>query len=181
VIGKAVRKTVSGLVKILFPNGEVTQEELGENGWPLPHGGFGIERYREAEDGRRHFRKESVQRGFSYVQAKKTELGIACDLETSDLHVEVIDLLGNRVEAEVGIAFFVASYSALRKAPVSPALLVLGDMSVQGNITSPVAYGAASGSEGQRCEARSHSYREQAELPRCERRHYEACRSRFLW
>ncbi len=50
------------------------------------------------------------------------------------LHVEVIDLLGNRVEAELGVAFFVASYSALRKAPVSPALLVLGDMSVQGNI-----------------------------------------------
>ena len=50
------------------------------------------------------------------------------------MHVEVIDLLGNRVEAEIGVAFFVASYSALRKAPVSPALLVLGDMSVQGNI-----------------------------------------------
>ena len=50
------------------------------------------------------------------------------------MHVEVIDLLGNRVEAEVGVALFVASYSALRKAPVSPALLVLGDMSVQGNI-----------------------------------------------
>jgi len=78
--------------------------------------------------------KESVQRAFSYVQAKKAELGIARDLETSDMHVEVIDLLGNRVEAEIGIAFFVAAYSALRKAPVSPALLVLGDMSVQGNI-----------------------------------------------
>ena len=42
--------------------------------------------------------------------------------------------MGNRVEAEIGVAFFVAAYSALRKAPVSPALLVLGDMSVQGNI-----------------------------------------------
>jgi ATP-dependent Lon protease len=78
--------------------------------------------------------KESVQRAFSYVQAKKAELGIARDLETSDMHVEVIDLLGNRVEAEIGIAFFVAVYSAFRKSPVSPALLVLGDMSVQGNI-----------------------------------------------
>ena len=35
---------------------------------------------------------------------------------------------------EIGIALFVAAYSALRKVPVSPALLVLGDMSVQGNI-----------------------------------------------
>jgi ATP-dependent Lon protease len=69
--------------------------------------------------------KESVQRTFTYVQAKKADLGIARDLETSDLHVEVVDLLGSRVEAEVGIAFFVASYSALRKASVSPALLVL--------------------------------------------------------
>jgi ATP-dependent Lon protease len=78
--------------------------------------------------------KESVQRAFSYLQAKKNELGIPRDLDTSDLHVEVIDLLGNRVEAELGVAFFVAAYSSLRRAPVSPALLVLGDMSVQGNI-----------------------------------------------
>jgi ATP-dependent Lon protease len=78
--------------------------------------------------------KESVQRAFSFLQAKKTDFGVARDLDVSDLHVEVIDLLANRVEAEIGIAFFVACYSALWKAPVSPALLLLGDMSVQGNI-----------------------------------------------
>jgi ATP-dependent Lon protease len=78
--------------------------------------------------------KESVQRAFSFLLAKKTDLGIARDLDVSDLHVEVIDLLANRVEAEIGVAFFVACYSALRKAPVIPALLLLGDMSVQGNI-----------------------------------------------
>ena len=77
--------------------------------------------------------KESVQRAFSYLQAKKADLGIARDLDVSDIHVEVIDLLANRVEAELGVAFFVACYSALRKAPVGPALLILGDMSVQGN------------------------------------------------
>ncbi len=59
---------------------------------------------------------------------------MARDLDVSDIHVEVIDLLANRVEAELGVAFFVACYSALRKTPVSPALLILGDMSVQGNI-----------------------------------------------
>ena len=52
----------------------------------------------------------------------------------ADLHVEVVDLLANRVEAELGVAFFVACYSALRKTPASPALLILGDMSVQGTI-----------------------------------------------
>ena len=78
--------------------------------------------------------KESIARAFSYLQSRKSELAIARDLDTSDLHVEVIDLLGNHIEAEIGVAFFVAAYSALRKAPVAPALLVLGDMSVQGNI-----------------------------------------------
>jgi ATP-dependent Lon protease len=34
----------------------------------------------------------------------------------------------------VGIAFFIACYSAIHKAPMSPALLVLGDLTVQGNI-----------------------------------------------
>src|SRR5204863_7176576 len=55
-------------------------------------------------------------------------------VDTSDFHVEVIDLLGNKVEAEIGVAFFVAAYSILRKAAAQPALLVLGDMSIQGNI-----------------------------------------------
>jgi ATP-dependent Lon protease len=205
---KAVRKTVSGLMKILFPHGEVTLEELAEI---LEFALEGRRRVKEQlkkmgsfeyyqtsfsytlqETGEEKFvgvpeqggrdlistdplapgtvytagvtsdgtvglyrlevslstgagklkmaggvsgaMKESVLRAFSYLQAKKSELGIARDLDTSDIHIEVIDLLGNRVEAEVGVAFFLACYSAMRRVPVSPALLVLGDMSVQGNI-----------------------------------------------
>jgi ATP-dependent Lon protease len=45
-----------------------------------------------------------------------------------------MDLLGNKVTAELGVAFFVAAYSALRKAAPQAALLVLGDLSVQGNV-----------------------------------------------
>ena len=33
--------------------------------------------------------KESVQRAFSFLLARKADLGIARDLDTSDLHVEV--------------------------------------------------------------------------------------------
>jgi ATP-dependent Lon protease len=205
---KAVRKTVSGMMKILFPHGEVTQDELAE---VLEFALEGRRRVKEQlkkmgsfeyyqtsfsytlqETGEEKFvgvpeqggrdlistdplspgtvytagvtsdgtvglyrlevsistgtgklklaggvsgaMKESIQRAFSYVQAKKSDLGIARDLDNSDVHVEVIDLLANRVEAEVGVAFFIACYSAFRKAPVSPALLVLGDMSIQGNI-----------------------------------------------
>lgn len=78
--------------------------------------------------------KESVQRAFAYMQTHKGELGVGRDLDTSDLHVEVIDLLANRVETEIGVGFFAAAMSALRKHPLAAALLVLGDMSVQGNI-----------------------------------------------
>jgi ATP-dependent Lon protease len=205
---KAVRKTVSGLMKILYPHGEATADELAEllelalegrrrvkeqlkkmGSFEYYHTSFS---YTLQESGEERFvgvpeqggrdlisadplapgtvytagvtadgtvglyrlevsvatgtgklkmaggvagaMKESVQRSFSYLQAKKSDLGIARDLDGSDLHVEVIDLLGNRVEAELGVAFFVACYSALRKMPVSPALLVLGDLSVQGNV-----------------------------------------------
>ncbi|WP_421378510.1 protease Lon-related BREX system protein BrxL [Paraburkholderia sp. DD10] len=205
---KAVRKTVSGLMKILYPHGGVTHDELGEilelalegrrrvkeqlkkmgsfeyyhtsfsytlqetgeekfvgvpeQGGrdliaidPLPpgtaytagvtsDGTVGLYRMEVSmSNGTGKLRlaggvsgtmKESVQRAFSYLQAKKSELGVARDFDVADFHVEVIDLLANRVEAELGVAFFVACYSALRKAPVSPALLILGDMSVQGNI-----------------------------------------------
>ena len=205
---KAVRKTVSGLVKILFPHGEVTRDEVAEllelalegrrrvkeqlkkmGSFEYYHTSFsytvqdtGEERFVGVpEQGGRDlisadplapgtvysatvssdgtvglFRievsissgtgklrlaggvagatKESVQRAFSFLHARKSELGVGRDLDVSDIHVEVIDLLANRVEGEVGVAFFVACYSALRKAPVGPAILLLGDMSVQGNI-----------------------------------------------
>lgn len=78
--------------------------------------------------------KESVQRAFAYLQAHKGELSIARDLDNSDFYLEVIDLLVNRVEAEIGVGFFAAMMSALRGSPLAPALLILGDMSVQGNI-----------------------------------------------
>lgn len=78
--------------------------------------------------------KESVGRAFSYLLANKNAFGVGRGVDTSDFHVEVIDLLGNKVVAEIGVAFFIAAYSILRKASPQPALLVLGDMSIQGNI-----------------------------------------------
>ena len=78
--------------------------------------------------------KELINRAFSYMLARKTELTIGRELDVSDFHVEVIDLLNNRVEGEIGLAFFVAAFSALKKAAPAAALLILGDLSVQGNI-----------------------------------------------
>lgn len=78
--------------------------------------------------------KESVNRAFAYMQSNAAELGIGRDLGVSDFHIEVIDLLANRVDIEIGVAFFTAMMSALRRHPLAAGLVVLGDMSVQGNL-----------------------------------------------
>ncbi|MFC1805505.1 protease Lon-related BREX system protein BrxL [Planctomycetota bacterium] len=205
---KAVRRTVSGMVKVLHPHGEVPREDLeetlalavegrrrvkeqlkkmgsfeyyrtsfsytvnetGEERFvgvpeqggrdlistdPLPPGtvyaasvsGDGtVGLYRievntssgtgklKPAGGVTGAMKESIQRAFAFLLANKTELGVAREVDSSDFHVESIDLLGNRVETEVGVAFLIACYSVIRKAPALPALLVLGDLSIQGNI-----------------------------------------------
>lgn len=43
-------------------------------------------------------------------------------------------LLSNQVPCEAGIALLVAIYSALKKQSVLPGLVILGDLSIQGNI-----------------------------------------------
>lgn len=78
--------------------------------------------------------KESIQRAFAYVQSHKIEMGMAQAVATTDFHVEAIDLLSNKVPCDMGIALVVAIYSAIKKQPVRPALVVMGDLSIQGNI-----------------------------------------------
>jgi ATP-dependent Lon protease len=78
--------------------------------------------------------KEACQRAFSYMQTHKGELGLGREIESHDFFVEGVDLLGSRVPCEAGVAFFVAAISALRRAPLLGGTLVLGDMSIQGNI-----------------------------------------------
>jgi len=78
--------------------------------------------------------KESIQRAFAYVQGHKVAMGIAQAVDTTDMHVEAIDLLSNRIPAEIGIAFVVALQTALKSQSALPALVILGDLSIQGNI-----------------------------------------------
>jgi len=78
--------------------------------------------------------KESVQRAFGYLHANKARLGIGQDFDTTDFHVEAIDLLQNHVACECGLAFIVAIISSIKRLPVQAALVILGDISIQGNI-----------------------------------------------
>lgn len=82
--------------------------------------------------------RASFQRAFSYLLGHKVQLGVAQLLEASDVHVEAIDLLANRVSCEAGVALIVAVLSALKKQNLPPAHVILGDVSIQGNI-KPVA------------------------------------------
>lgn len=205
---KAVRKTVSGLVKLVYPHGEVTKEELAElteialegrrrvkeqlkkmGSFEYHQTSFSYidtdtreERYVGVpEEGGRALiaadplapgslytacvddqgkvglyrlevgcaagtgklrisggvdsaMRESINRAFAYIQGHKVNMGIAQAFDTTDFHVEAIDLLTNRVSCDAGIALVIAVYSALRKHAAVPGLLVLGDLSIQGNI-----------------------------------------------
>ncbi len=205
---KAVRKTVSGLTKLLYPHGEISREELAElvevalegrrrvkeqlkkmgsfeyhqtsfsyidnetreeryvgvpeqggrdtiSSDPLAPGSVytasvddqgkvGLYRIEvgcspgtgklKIAGGLEGTMKESIQRAFAYVQGHTMELGIGQTIKITDLHVEAIDLLSNRVPADAGIAFIVAVYSALKKQSSTAALVIMGDLSIQGNI-----------------------------------------------
>ena len=78
--------------------------------------------------------RESIQRAFAYLAAQKVKIGISQQVDTTDFHVEGIDLLSNHVPCEAGVALIVAVYSAIKKQSVLAGLVILGDLSIQGNI-----------------------------------------------
>lgn len=80
--------------------------------------------------------KESIQRAFAYLAAQKAKIGISQHVDTTDFHVEGIDLLSNHVPCEAGIALIVAVHSAIKNQSALAGLVILGDLSIQGNIKS---------------------------------------------
>lgn len=207
---KAVRKTVSGLIKLIYPHGEMTRDELAEitelaiegrrrvkeqlkklgsfeyyqtsfsyidnetreerfvgvpeqggrdmiASDPLApgsvytasvddHGKVGLYRLEvgcspgtgklKIAGGIDGTMRESIQRAFAYLAAQKVKIGISQQVDMTDFHVEGIDLLSNHVPCEAGVALIVAVYSAIKKQSVLAGLVILGDMSIQGNIKS---------------------------------------------
>jgi ATP-dependent Lon protease len=78
--------------------------------------------------------RESIATAFDYLRSRRRELGIEKDLDSYDLHVQVVDLMAGKEGSEAGVAFFVALYSLLKERPVQAGLVVLGEMTIQGNI-----------------------------------------------
>ncbi|MBE0697223.1 MAG: ATP-dependent Lon protease, partial [Anaerolineaceae bacterium] len=78
--------------------------------------------------------KESILTAFDYVRANKNHLGIDRDMESYDFHVQIVDLMQTKEGSQGGVAFFIALYSLLREKPPLAGLVVLGEMTIQGNI-----------------------------------------------
>jgi ATP-dependent Lon protease len=78
--------------------------------------------------------KDSIITAFDYARARKREFGIEKELDSYDLHTQVIDLVAGCEGGGVGVAFFVALYAALKDQAVQPAMVVLGDLTIQGNV-----------------------------------------------
>jgi ATP-dependent Lon protease len=78
--------------------------------------------------------KESLSRAVSYLQSVKDKLALAPVLAQKDICAEAVDLTGGRVEAACGVAFFVALMSVIQNRRVQAGTVVLGDLTIQGNL-----------------------------------------------
>lgn len=83
--------------------------------------------------------KESLNRAFSYLQSVKDKLGLTSILAQKDVYAEAVDLSGGRIECPCGVAFFAAMISAVRNRRVQAGTVILGDLTIQGNIKGPAS------------------------------------------
>ena len=81
-----------------------------------------------------HGLKESLNRAFSYLQSTKDRLGLVQVLAQKDLYAEAVDLSGSHIECPCGVAFFVAMISAIQNRRIQAGTVILGDLTIQGNI-----------------------------------------------
>jgi ATP-dependent Lon protease len=83
--------------------------------------------------------KESLSRAFSYLQNVKDKLGLTQMLAQKDIYAETVDLSGGRIDCPCGVAFFAAIISAIRNRQVQAGTVILGDLTIQGNIKGPAS------------------------------------------
>ncbi len=78
--------------------------------------------------------RQSITTAFDYAKANRKSLGIETGIEADDFVAQVVDLSHNKETAEIGVGFFVALYSLIRNKPILPGLVVIGEMTIQGNV-----------------------------------------------
>jgi ATP-dependent Lon protease len=70
----------------------------------------------------------------SYLQIVKEKLGLTSLLAQKDICAEAVDLSGARIECPCGVAFYVALMSAIQNRRVQAGTVVMGDLTIQGNL-----------------------------------------------
>ena len=83
--------------------------------------------------------RESLNRAFSFLQGAKETFGVSQLLAQNDIYSEVVDLSGGRIDCPCGVAFFAAMISAIRNCRVQAGTVILGDLTIQGNIKGPAS------------------------------------------
>lgn len=83
--------------------------------------------------------KESLNRAFSHLQSVKDKLGLTQMLAQKDIYAEAVDLSGGGIECPCGVAFFAAMISTVRNKRIQAGTVVLGDLTIQGNIKGPAS------------------------------------------
>jgi ATP-dependent Lon protease len=83
--------------------------------------------------------KESLNRAFSYLQNVKDNFGLTQLLAQKDIYAEAVDLSGGRIACPCGVAFFAAMISVVRNRRIQAGTVVLGDLTIQGNIKGPAS------------------------------------------
>jgi len=83
--------------------------------------------------------RESVITAFDFIRGRGKEMGLSNELERFDFHVQVIGLTAGENDGDVSVPFFVALYSLLKGKPPLPALIVIGNLSIQGTL-APVRF-----------------------------------------
>jgi len=78
--------------------------------------------------------KESMNVAWTYLQGARDRLGLTEALAQKDVVAEAIDISGGRAECPCGVAFFMAMVSAATARQVQAATVVLGDVTIQGNV-----------------------------------------------
>ncbi len=80
--------------------------------------------------------RDSIVTAFDFARAHKAALGIERQIETMDFHVQIVDLTQAREGSQASVGFLVALYSLLRERSPLAGLVVLGELTIQGNILS---------------------------------------------
>src|SRR5690606_31892224 len=80
--------------------------------------------------------KESMLRAFAYLQGQKGKMGNAQQIDTTAIQMEGLVRSNSGRRCDAGNAMVGGICSAVKKHSVLPRLLILGDLSIQGNIKS---------------------------------------------